>query len=259
MLYGCGGGESDSESFSDSGSLSFRLVWEVPSDQGSIRQLQSPSGDVCVDYGIETVNVALANSAGATVASASWPCSAHQGTLSNVPVGSGMTLTIIGVVGGNEVWRNQISSVSVSSGQNTDLGEVEMIYQGDDTNPPSVASHYPAPGATGVFLNPSITVTFSENVVAASVDATSCSVTVTATSSQISCTVSYESSTRTATITPVDLLSANTIYTVTITTAVEDLAGNHMASDESWSFTTGSVVSQPLMWDTGNWDETVWN
>ncbi len=52
-------------------------------------------------------------------------------------------------------------------------------------------------------------------------------------------TVTYVGST--ATFMPVDNLADNTLYIVTITTGVKDLAGNALAAEYIWSFTTGSA------------------
>jgi len=45
----------------------------------------------------------------------------------------------------------------------------------------------------------------------------------------------------TATFTPLSNLEMDTAYTATITTGVKDRAGNPLAADYSWLFTTGSV------------------
>jgi hypothetical protein len=57
-------------------------------------------------------------------------------------------------------------------------------------------------------------------------------------------TVSYNAGTQTATLTPSAVLLANTAYSVTVKGGsadprVKDLAGNALASDVSWMFTTG--------------------
>lgn len=49
--------------------------------------------------------------------------------------------------------------------------------------------------------------------------------------------------------TPFMLLSPNTAYTATISTQVTDLAGNGLAMNYSWSFTTGSALPGPLTID----------
>jgi hypothetical protein len=60
--------------------------------------------------------------------------------------------------------------------------------------------------------------------------------------SNIPGTVSYSGTT--ATFTPSSNLSNNIAYTAKITTGVKDIAGNNMASDYSWSFTTVSASDE---------------
>jgi hypothetical protein len=47
----------------------------------------------------------------------------------------------------------------------------------------------------------------------------------------------------TVTFTPAGGLTPNTVYTATITTGAKDLAGNTLAADYSWSFTTGTMIT----------------
>ncbi|WP_394170918.1 ice-binding family protein [Saccharospirillum alexandrii] len=58
--------------------------------------------------------------------------------------------------------------------------------------------------------------------------------------------VAYNADTRTATFTPNGNLTASTVYTATITTAVEDDMDNVLLSDYVWSFTTGSSVDNAV-------------
>jgi hypothetical protein len=58
----------------------------------------------------------------------------------------------------------------------------------------------------------------------------------------VSGTVNYAGVT--ATFTPSSSLAASTVYTATITTVVKDLAGNTLASNFIWSFTTGTQIAQ---------------
>lgn len=55
--------------------------------------------------------------------------------------------------------------------------------------------------------------------------------------------VTYDSATKTVTFNPVTNLEYNETYNVTITTGVQDLAGNNMTSDFSWNFTTAMPSS----------------
>ena len=47
-----------------------------------------------------------------------------------------------------------------------------------------------------------------------------------------------------AELTPSALLAANTTYRATIRTGAQDLAGNALAQDFTWSFTTGAAAAQ---------------
>jgi len=101
-----------------------------------------------------------------------------------------------------------------------------------DTTPPTVSSTSPANGATGVAVNPAISATFSEAVS----NVTSATFTV----AGVTGTVNYSGTT--ATFTPSSNLAYSNTYTATISTAVTDLAGNHLAAAKTWSFTTGALA-----------------
>ena len=102
-----------------------------------------------------------------------------------------------------------------------------------DTTAPTVQSTSPGSGATGVSVsNTTITATFSESMDSSTIT------TATFTVSGVTGTVTYSGTT--ATFTPSSNLSYSTTYTVTITTGVQDSAGNAMASNYTWQFTTTS-------------------
>ena len=64
-----------------------------------------------------------------------------------------------------------------------------------------------------------------------------------ATGAVVAAAVTYNATTRVATLNPTATLAANTRYTVTVTgssTAVRDVASNPVASSR-WSFTTGAA------------------
>lgn len=241
-LSACGGGENPAgESSSDTGSLSFNLDWQVAVDQRTA--LQSPSGDVCEDYAIETIEASIVNSSNAQVASAVWPCSEHKGTISGVPAGTGLTLTVDGVVAGNPDWQNQPTAISVVAGQDTKVGTIAMNYSGDDDKSPIVLSQSPASNATDVTLNSKIVLTFSEDVVRASVEpAFSLSG-----STSVDGDVDYDPASHTATFTPAADLEENTQYTINISADVQDRAGHSMAEFFTSKFTTGMAadISSP--------------
>jgi hypothetical protein len=98
-----------------------------------------------------------------------------------------------------------------------------------------VSSTIPADNVTGVAINSAITATFREAMRPSTLTTTTFTLMHGATSDNG--TVTYAG--RTATFTPDDDLAPSTNYTATITTGVKDLAGNRLASNKVWTFTTG--------------------
>ncbi|OOP56248.1 MAG: hypothetical protein AYP45_10060 [Candidatus Brocadia carolinensis] len=102
-----------------------------------------------------------------------------------------------------------------------------------DTTPPTVTSTSPANGATNAAVSGNITATFSE-----AMDASTITTATFILNNGVIGTISYNSSTKTATFNPNTDLSYSTTYTAKITTGAKDSAGNAMASNYTWSFTT---------------------
>jgi hypothetical protein len=124
---------------------------------------------------------------------------------------------------------------------------------GPDTTPPTVTTRAPAAGATGVATGTVVTATFSEAMDAASI--TNANFQLQAGSNPpVAATVSYAGNT--ATLTPSSALAANTTYTATVrggATGVKDVAGNALASNATWSFTTGSTGTVACSGATSIW------
>ena len=106
-----------------------------------------------------------------------------------------------------------------------------------DNTPPMVSDTSPSNGATGVALNSAISATFSEAVTNSTVNAASFTLKSTAGSVPVAGVVGINGNT--ATYVPSASLDPSTQYTATITTAVKDVAGNSLATNFSWNFTTG--------------------
>lgn len=106
-----------------------------------------------------------------------------------------------------------------------------------DITPPTVTSSVPLGNATGVGINSIITATFSEAMDPATIAATTFSVVQGSTA--VPGVVTYTGVT--AIFTPIDNLATSTVYTATISTGARDLAGNALASNFVWSFTTGAA------------------
>ena len=108
-----------------------------------------------------------------------------------------------------------------------------------DTTAPTVSATDPANNATGIALNKKIAVSFSKAMDPSTITAANVIVTGPG-QATVSGTAAYAGTTMT--FTPSTALAANTTYTVTITTGAKDLAGNALAANFTFSFTTGATV-----------------
>ncbi len=111
-----------------------------------------------------------------------------------------------------------------------------------DSTAPTVVSTDPQNAATGFALNHSITAVFSEDLQPASVNSDSFKLTTNGGAVVVTGSVSYQD--RLVSFTPDDQLAPSTLYTVTFTTAVTDLAANALAANYSWTFTTGTEIAE---------------
>ena len=110
-----------------------------------------------------------------------------------------------------------------------------------DTIAPTVTATNPPAGASDVAINPTLRATFSE-----AMDPTTLT-NQTFTVAGVPATVTYDVATRVVRLKPTANLAPNTLYTATISTSARDLAGIPLASNFSWSFTTGQrFVPQPV-------------
>src|SRR5207247_1218567 len=107
-----------------------------------------------------------------------------------------------------------------------------------DTTRPTMIATVPVNAATGVAINHTITAAFSEAMDPLTVN--SVTFIVKQGTTAVAGTVSYAGVT--ATFTTASPLAPLTTYTASITTGARDLAGNALAFDFSWSFTTGATL-----------------
>jgi len=110
-----------------------------------------------------------------------------------------------------------------------------------DVSSPGVTSSVPVNLATGVALNSTVNATFSEAIDPLTITVATFKLAGPGVAS-VTGTVGYNATTRIATFTPATPLAAGTVYTATLTTGVRDLAGNALAANKLWSFTTAAAV-----------------
>ncbi len=117
-----------------------------------------------------------------------------------------------------------------------------------DTTPPTVTLLNPTDLATGVCLETRVNATFSEAMAPSTLTNTTVTLQLTGPplGALLGGTVAYDVQNNVATFTPTSALTANTNYTATITNGAQDLAGNALASNRVWSFTTGNQSCFPL-------------
>jgi len=109
-----------------------------------------------------------------------------------------------------------------------------------DTTRPTVSSTVPGNAATNVAVNQNINATFSEAMNASTISTANFTVAGPGVT-PVTGTVAYNVVSKIATFTPASNLTGNTTYTATITTGAKDLAGNALASNFAWSFTTAAA------------------
>lgn len=105
-----------------------------------------------------------------------------------------------------------------------------------DTTAPTVLATTPS-GDVLAPTNEPVTATFSEAIDVATLTTSSFTLT-SAGAVAVAGTVSFDAETQTAIYTPTLALAVDTTYTATLATDVTDVAGNHLESAATWSFTT---------------------
>jgi len=112
--------------------------------------------------------------------------------------------------------------------------------------PPTVISVAPPNLSTGVCPSTVVTATFSEAMKPSTINSTTFTLTGPG-STPVAGTVTYVVSSDVATFTPTNPLALNTLYTATITTGAQSLAGDPLASDFVWTFTTSATACIPIV------------
>ncbi len=128
-----------------------------------------------------------------------------------------------------------------------DWGSDDGDGDGGAAGAPEVISVSPFAGAVAQPTDVRPTVTFSEAMDPASIDANSVFLTDTVSGTTVDASVSYDQSTYIATISPTLALAASRTYRGTVTTAVRDIAGIQLATRFTWSFTVAGESDPPAV------------
>lgn len=203
-----------------------------------------PTANAGADQSITlpTTSVTMAGSgtdADGTIVSKAW--TQVSGATATITTPSSYTTTITGLTAGTYVFRLTVTDNSGATGSD----DMTVTVSAGDVTAPTVSSVTPANGSTGVALAIHPTATFSEALASGTVNTTN--VTLTQGVTNIPITVGL--STNVITITPNSALDSNKVYTVTLKTGIQDLAGNALATQYTYSFTTvagggGTIIRQ---------------
>src|SRR6185503_8272085 len=186
--------------------------------------------------GVTPQPVVVPNIVGMTDAAARSAIAAAQ-----LAVGSVTTASSTTVPAGSTISQNPAAGTSVSAGSAVNFFTSTGVPA--DTTPPTVSSISPAAGATGVSATTTVRATFSEAMTAGSIT-TATFVLRDSANATVPASVSYNASTRVATLTPAQALGASKTYTARVvggSGGVKDAAGNALAATFISSFTTSSA------------------
>ncbi len=156
-----------------------------------------------------------------------------------------------GTAGANGVYHYGASALPTETFRSANYW-VDVVFDDGlaDTTPPVVTARTPAPGAVLVPTNSLVTVTFDEDLDPLTVSTATIELRDAFATAQAA-NVNYDALARRATLAPVALLAADATYTVVVHGGlsgprVADLAGNVLAADATWSFTTAGVTAGPF-------------
>ncbi len=161
-----------------------------------------------------------------------------------------------GVDGPNGIYKYGTSGGLFAGGgpdafQSSNYG-VDVVFAntvGPDNTPPTINVRSPASGASGVATGANVTATFNEPMDSNTINGTNVQLRDPS-DVLVPATVSYSGANRRATLTPDAPLQSSTTYTATVKggplpDGVKDVAGNPLAADSTWSFTTAAPPPPP--------------
>jgi len=154
--------------------------------------------------------------------------------------------------GNNGIYQYSSNPTFPTSNYETSNYYVDVVFETTsqpDVTPPAVASTSPVNNAAAINVSTNITVTFNEAIDPATISGST--VRLLHAGTPVAATVTYNASALTATIDPDVNLNYATNYTIEILGGgsdprVKDMAGNALASNYTWSFTTQNTPPPPL-------------
>src|SRR3989454_492664 len=150
--------------------------------------------------------------------------------------GTVATLTPSSPLGAGTVYTATVTA-AVTDAIGTPLG-ADSLWSFTTNVPPTVTVQAPAPGATGVPLNTTVTASFSKAMNAATITTATFRLRAAGSSADVPAPVTVNAAGTLATLTPSSPLAAGKLYTATLAGSVTDVAGTALGTNVAWSFTT---------------------
>src|SRR3989454_96706 len=134
------------------------------------------------------------------------------------------------------LFRSATVTAAVTDAIGTPLG-ADSLWSFTTNVPPTVTVQAPAPGATGVPLNTTVTASFSKAMNAATITTATFRLRAAGSTADVPAMVTVNAAGTLATLTPSSPLGAGTVYTATVAGSVTDIAGTALGTNVAWSFT----------------------
>ena len=129
LISGCGGGGDDGfySDPSETGSASFNIAWhDAPVVGAAENALVTPTID-CEGAGVSTIICEVYDGSNTYLTSQDFACSAGQGTISDVPVGTNREIVILGEdADGNILYHGIKTGITVTADQINNAGTIDV-------------------------------------------------------------------------------------------------------------------------------------
>jgi Bacterial Ig-like domain len=195
------------------------------------------SGQVEMDTCQANISSTIAAYTGSTISTLS-RVAHNRSACPSAPFGSKVTFEAVA----GTTYKIAVADPGGTATQDTFTLKVTGPTPPIDTASPSVVGTSPANNATGVLRGANVTATFSEAVQSSTINTTTFRLRKSGTTTNVAAAVSYDPTTKRATLNPNVDLQAGTTYVATVTTGAKDLAGNALDQNPS---TSGN---QPKSW-----------
>jgi hypothetical protein len=213
------------------------VIFTVPANQAT----GVPTNQALSAVFSEAMNPSTINAATFTLAGPGG--AAVTGVVTYIAAGSIATFTPAAALAPNLVYTATVTTAAQDLQARGLAGNYIWTFTtaaGPDVTPPTVISTIPTNAATNVPTNQTVTATFSKAMNPATLNAASYKLQGPS-GAAVAGEVTYAAIGDTVTLAPATTLAPNTLFTATLTTMVTDLAGNALASNYVWSFTTGAA------------------